>query len=189
MKAALQFSGGKDSLALLFHLQALLPYIDVLMLDTGDMTEAAHENAQLAKQIAPNFHTIETDSVGYRQINGEPTSENWLNCCAANIWAPMNNYIQANGYRQIFRGTKSCDPYVHGVFPGDVVQGIVYTMPLWEWDDGDVRDYLGIKMPEPYLEGAKGMPDCVSCPVAEACGGKTRNMWRPWVNIKPANIF
>jgi len=177
MKAALQFSGGKDSLALVFHLQALLPYIDVLMLDTGDMTEAAYENAQLVKQIAPHFKVIETDSKAHRKESGDPTSANWLNCCLANIWAPMAEYLYANGYKQVFRGTKRCDPYLHGVTPGDVVQGVIYTLPLWEWSDEDVRTYLGTKMPEQYLNGAKGMPDCVSCPVPESCGGRTRGLW------------
>lgn len=178
MRSVIQFSGGKDSLALLFHLEALLPFLDVVMVNTQDMTEAAYENAALAKTMAPNFHVINTFSNDYRRIYGDPTSQNWLNCCAANIWTPMQNFIKQKGYRQIFRGTKRCDPYIHGVYPGDVVGGMIYSMPLWEWSDEDVKDYLGSKLPKAYQDGAKGMPDCVSCPVPESCGGRTRDMWK-----------
>lgn len=178
MKTAIQFSGGKDSLALLFHLEALLPFLDVVMVNTNDMTEAAYENAALAKTMAPNFHVINTFSNDYRRIYGDPTSQNWLKCCAANIWTPMQNFIREKGYRQIFRGTKRCDPYIHGVYPGDVVGGLIYSMPLWDWSDQDVKDYLKDKLPKPYQDGAKGMPDCVSCPVPESCGGRTRDMWK-----------
>ena len=178
MNALLQFSGGKDSLALLFKMEALLPYLDVVMISTGDMPLAAYKNAAIAKEICPNFHVIETDPKSWRTRNGDPTSRTWTTCCRENIWAPMAEYIQDGGYRQVFRGTKRSDPYIHGVVPGDVVGGVIYTMPLWDWTDDDVRDYLGNKLPAEYAV-ASGMPDCVSCPVVEACGGKNREVWRP----------
>ena len=177
IRTALQFSGGKDSLALVYHLEALLPFIDVVMLDTGDLTEEAYKNAEMIRSIAPNFEVINTFPKFYRQTVGEPTSQNWIQCCAENIWLPMAQHIKANGYRQIFRGTKRCDPHLHGVFPGDVIDGVVYTMPLWDWSDDEVKAYLNEKLPEPYRNGAGSMPDCVSCPVPEACGGRTRRLW------------
>ena len=177
MRAALQFSGGKDSLALAYHLQALLRHIDVVMVDTGDMTAAAYRNAELVKDISPNFYTIRTDSKGDRLLNGEPTSANWIDCCQRNIWWPMQAFIRDRGYTQVFRGAKRCDPHFHGVYPGDVVEGVIYTMPLWEWSNKDVVGYLGDKCPVQYGK-VSGMPDCVSCPVMESCGGKDREVWR-----------
>lgn len=174
--ALLQFSGGKDSLALLFKLEALLPFIDVAMVDTGDMPDAAYRNADIARQLAPNFEIIHTNPRLWRATNGEPTSRTWTTCCRENIWAPLAQHIDDGGYRQVFRGTKRCDPYIHGVMPGDVVGGIIYTMPLWEWSDQEVRDYLADKLPVEYAR-ASNMPDCVSCPVVEACGGKNREVW------------
>ena len=177
MRAALQFSGGKDSLALVYHLQALLPHIDVVMVDTGDMTDAADRNADLVREIAPNFHVINTMSRVSREVHGDPTSANWIQCCALNIWVPMQEFIRDRGYTQVFRGAKRCDPHFHGVYPGDVVDGVIYTMPLWEWSDADVVGYLGDKCPVQYGK-VNGMPDCVTCPVPESCGGFKREVWR-----------
>jgi 3'-phosphoadenosine 5'-phosphosulfate sulfotransferase (PAPS reductase)/FAD synthetase len=178
MRTALQFSGGKDSLALLYHLEALWPFIDVVTLDTGDLTQAAQMNVEVARKVVPNFRLIATDSRAYRAAAGEPTSADWTACCAANIWMPMLSFLKQNGYRQVMRGTKAVDPYLHAVFPGDVVDGVLFTMPLWHWSDEDVKAYLKDRLPQPYVLGAHGMPDCVSCPVPEACGGKTRRMWQ-----------
>ena len=178
MKTALQFSGGKDSLALVYHLEALLPMIDVVMLDTGDLTQAAYENAKIVQKIAPNFQVVNTFPRSYRATMGQPTSTNWIQCCANNIWEPMAQFIRDMGYRQIMRGTKRCDPHLHGVYPGDIIDGAIYTMPLWDWSDDDVKTYLGVKLPQPYNEGSGSMPDCVSCPVPEACGGRTRRLWK-----------
>lgn len=177
MRTALQFSGGKDSLALLFHLEALLPMLDVVILDTGDLTEAAKKNIGIALSMTKNVTFITGNSKRTRQNNGEPTSSNWIQCCAESIWLPMANFIKEKGYRQVMRGTKRCDPYIHGVFPGDVIDNTLYTMPLWHWSDDDVKRYLQDKLPAEYLAGAEGMPDCVSCPVPEACGGRTRRLW------------
>lgn len=178
MKTALQFSGGKDSLALVYHLEALLPFIDVIMLDTGDLAQAAYDNAQIVQKIALNFEVINTFPRSYRETMGQPTSQNWIQCCASNIWEPMAQHIRDMGYRQIMRGTKRCDPHLHGVYPGDIIDGTIYTMPLWGWSDEDVKAYLGEKLPQPYKEGSGSMPDCVSCPVPEACGGRTRRLWK-----------
>ena len=172
-KSAVQFSGGKDSLALVYHLQALLPHMDVVMVDTGDMPHHAYRNAELAQSIAPNFIILRSPP-----RTTTPTSEDWPLCCATHIWEPMAAFIQDAGYRQVFRGAKRCDPHFHGVYPGDEVNGVVYTMPLWDWSDHDVYAYLADKLPDPYTRGARGMPDCMSCPVPESCGGHTRDLWR-----------
>lgn len=177
MKAAIQFSGGKDSLALVYHMEALLPHLDVVMVDTGDMTGEAYRNLDIVKSMTPNVWVIRSDSKFYRKANGPLTSGNWIHCCQANIWGPMADHIKEMGYRQVFRGTKRCDKYLHGVFPGDVVDGVIYTLPLWEWSEGDVRAYLGDKLPAPYRNGADGMPDCASCPVPEVCGGRNKEVW------------
>lgn len=178
MKTALQFSGGKDSLALLLHLKALWPVIDVIHVDTGDSPDAMKEVVEWAKSVVPSFLTIRTDSVGFRERFGQPDAGMWFNCCAANIYIPMLATIKERGYRQVLRGTKRCDPHVHGVFPGDVHDGVIYTFPIWDWSDRDVEQYLGEALPVPYRHGAIGMPDCKSCPAKEACGGHTRHLWR-----------
>mgnify|MGYP000647980228 CR=1 FL=1 len=177
MRAVIQFSGGRDSLALAYHMRALTPFVDVVMVDTGDMPLYAYENKALVKSLGFNVHVVQTHPSDWRVENGQPDGSNWTVCCYRNIWLPMSEFIEANGYRQVIRGTRRCDPHFHGVMPGDIVDGVLYTFPLWDWTDKQVNDYLGPLLPEAYRNDVNGMPDCLTCPVMEACGGKNREVW------------
>ena len=171
MSAVIQFSGGKDSLALCYHLQAIRDMVDVVMVDTGDMPDAAYRNLELVADLGYTIIVLKPPR-DVPDIDGS----NWTECCYRNIWGPMSDYVNGK-YRQVFRGSKRCDPHFHGVFPGDIVSNVLYTMPLWDWSDDDVKEYLGVRLPKEY-ELAEGMPDCLSCPVTESCGGRTRHLWR-----------
>lgn len=178
MLSALQFSGGKDSLALVYYMRALWDFVDVIFVDAGDaLPETLERVARIESQV-PKFTRLRTDAPAYRQEHGDPNGGTWLNCCVANIYAPMQQYVLRQGYRQIIRGTKSCDPHIHVVFPGDIVDGILYTFPLWHWNDAAVEAYLGVQLPEPYRFGAIGMPDCKTCTAVEMCGGTTKGLWQ-----------
>ena len=177
MKAVIQFSGGRDSLALAYHMRALTPFVDVVMVSTGDMPEAAYRNLQLVRDLGFNVSVVETDPKDWRTRYGDPAGDNWTTCCYANIWLPMGEFVQQHGYRQVIRGTRRCDPHFHGVMPGDIVDGVLYTFPLWDWTDKQVNDYLGPLLPEAYRKDVNGMPDCLTCTAVEACGGKNRGEW------------
>lgn len=177
MRSALQFSGGKDSLALVYYMQALWDFVDVIFMDSGDAHPATLERVERIKQLVPHFTHLVSNAPGYRERHGDPDGATWLKCCMANIYAPMHLYVMSLGYRQVLRGTKSCDPHVHTVFPGDVVDGILFTFPLWHWSDQKVEQYLGERLPEPYRRGAVGMPDCKTCTAIEICGGTTMEKW------------
>lgn len=177
IRTALQFSGGKDSLALLFHVRALWDFIDVVHVDSGDLPPDMKELIRDIEHLIPNFIRIQADSIGYRERHGVPDGDTWPQCCNANIWRPMMDYLNLSGHRQVLRGTKACDPHVHGVFPGDVADGILFTFPLWHWSDADVDRYLGDLLPGAYQNGAVGMPDCYTCQADEACGMKTQKLW------------
>ena len=177
MRAVIQFSGGRDSLALAYHMRALTPFVDVVMVDTGDMPDAAYKNLQLVRDLGFNVELVQTRSDDWRSRNGNPSGDNWIACCFHNIWMPMGEFVQQRGYRQVIRGTRRCDPHFHGVMPGDIVDGVLYTFPLWDWTDKQVNDYLGPLLPEAYRNDVNGMPDCLTCPVMEACGGKNREVW------------
>lgn len=178
MKTALQFSGGKDSLALLLHMRALWDHLTVVHVDTGDLPESAVELVASVAASVPHFKTVYTDSKLFRRANGDPTGDNWARCCSVNIWMPMHDAIREAGFRQIMRGTKACDPHIHAVFPGDIADGLLFTFPLWNWSDKDVENYLGDHLPAGYKRGAEGMPDCVSCTAQEACGMRTKHLWK-----------
>lgn len=177
MKTILQVSGGKDSMALAYFLEAFWPMLTIVWVDTGDAPPRAEQWLMDTFGGMENFFRIQTDSKGHRMAVGNPTPVTWLGCCSENMYLPMNDFVKWGGYRQVMRGTKACDPHVHGVFPGDVVDGVLYTFPLWSWTDDDVEEYLGDRLPEQYRQGAVGMPDCVTCPAVEPCGGTTKHLW------------
>jgi len=178
IRTALQFSGGKDSLALLLHMRSLWHHLTVIHVDTGDLPDSARALVANVAASVPDFRTIRTDSKQFRKEHGNPTGDNWALCCNANIWMPMNDAIRELGIRQVMRGSKACDPHIHAVFPGDVVDGLLFTFPLWHWSDSDVEEYLGSNLPLAYRRGAVGMPDCATCSAEEACGMKTQHLWR-----------
>lgn len=177
MKAALQFSGGKDSLALLWFMQALWPYVDVIFMDAGDVYPSTMKRVMEVAKLLPNFIHLKSDAKEYRREHGDPDNVTWMQCCGANIYQPMHEYLLEHGYRQVLRGTKAVDPHVHMVFPGDVLDGILFSFPLWFWTDIDVMLYLGERLPVEYRFGAVGMPDCKSCTALEMCGGTTKRVW------------
>jgi phosphoadenosine phosphosulfate reductase len=177
VKVALQFSGGKDSLALLWYMQAMWPFIDVIFMDTGDMYPSTLKRVEELKSIVPSFIHLKSDAPAYRRQHGDPHGATWLQCCFNNVYEPMHRYIRANGYRQVLRGTKAVDPHVHIVYPGDVLDNILFTFPLWHWTDIDVEQYLGLRLPTEYRMGAVGMPDCKTCTAVEMCGGTTKRIW------------
>jgi 3'-phosphoadenosine 5'-phosphosulfate sulfotransferase (PAPS reductase)/FAD synthetase len=178
MRTLLQLSGGKDSMALLYFMEAFWNFIDIAWLDTGDCPPSTERRIIDTVGHLRGFHRIKTDSKGFRRENGEPRSDNWLACCSLNMYLPMADFVREGGYRQVLRGTKACDPHVHGVYPGDVVEGVLYTFPLWNWTDDDVEEYLGDRLPVQYRNGAIGMPDCVTCPAVEPCGNTTKHLWK-----------
>ena len=91
----------------------------------------------------PHFIHLKSDAKAYRKMHGDPDSESWFRCCTDNIYLPMHEYITKNHYRQVMRGTKAIDPHIHTVFPGDMLDGVLFTFPLWFWTDVDVMIYLG----------------------------------------------
>lgn len=188
MKIALQFSGGKDSLALLWYMEALWDFIDVIFVDTGDVYPSTLRRVERMAARVPNFIKIDTDSVAYRAEHGNPDAKTWLECCVANVYQPMHEYVIKNGYRQVLRGTKAVDPHIHLVFPGDIIDGILFTFPLWGWTDLAVMQYLGKRLPDEYRIGAVGMPDCKTCPAFEMCGGTTKPLWDAMNPERPIDL-
>jgi 3'-phosphoadenosine 5'-phosphosulfate sulfotransferase (PAPS reductase)/FAD synthetase len=146
-------------------------------MDTGDMYPSVLERVEKLKARVPSFIHLRSDAPEFRRHFGDPNDANWLDCCRANVYAPMHEYLRKNGYRQVLRGTKAVDPHIHLVFPGDVIDGVLYTMPLWHWTDAAVEQYLGMRLAEPYRRGAVGMPDCKTCTATAMCGGSTKVIW------------
>jgi phosphoadenosine phosphosulfate reductase len=185
--AALQFSGGKDSLALLHLARPWLDRITVFFGDTGavypHVIEFVHKTCD---DLGAKLVVVKTDMFAYTERFGLPSDivpvdvspemhtrtfghkpkqmlQSSLTCCSNLIWIPMFNAIRDSGIKLVLRGTKKCDPHVT-VPPGTIdEEGREYSSPLWEWSDQDVMDYLADKpMPDQYPQIQDSM-DCWAC--------------------------
>lgn len=186
-RAALQFSGGKDSLALL-HLAR--PYIDRITVFFGDtgaiyphvfefVVETCKELGAKLVIVDPPLNVIDyTNQYGLPSdivpVNATHDMARWmpvkpkqliqasLSCCGQMVWRPMMAAIEKAGLNIVLRGSKSTDPHVT-VPDGYVENGTEYRSPLWDWTDEDVLSYLkDKKMPKQYPEIVDSM-DCWVC--------------------------
>lgn len=186
---AVQFSGGKDSTALLYFLGDRIKDLQVYFLNTGAMfphvIDHVHKTCEVLKidlkEISPPLG-IEA----YIAVNGLPSDivpndalpeYNWLmseapkqlvqpymRCCTNMISFPMDAAIRKDGHTLIIRGSKKSDRRV-GVTSGHIAEGVTYESPLWNWTDGDVYGFLerwGVTLPKQY-PAVNDSLDCWLC--------------------------
>lgn len=184
-KVALQFSGGKDSLAVA-HL--LRPYWDRLTfyhVDTGDLLPEVQEIVDDMERQAPCFVRIATNSADWMARFGLPSDlvpttctpagvivgaskqriVDRFDCCASNIMAPMHQRMLADGIALVIRGTKRSD-FVRMPAESGPTDGYTLWLPLQEWSDDQVFAYLrevGAPICQVYEHTAKA-PECATCP-------------------------
>lgn len=184
--AALQFSGGKDSTALLHLARPWLGQITVLFADPGvfphlrehverscrelgarleviepaEKLEAYHERTGLPSDIVPVW-----DAEGAWLFERKPAVQSTMTCCWNMLLKPMHERVLAGGWKVVLRGHKACDER-KGVPDGHVDEhGIQYRQPLWAWSDERVMFYLrsqGVRLPEHYAEVSDSL-DCELC--------------------------
>jgi 3'-phosphoadenosine 5'-phosphosulfate sulfotransferase (PAPS reductase)/FAD synthetase len=190
-RAVLQFSGGKDSTALLHQARPFLGNILVLFGDTGavfpHVVDFIHricrefgaqlevirpvegvkeftEKQGLPSDIVPIEAMPEMDPF----LTEKPKTlvQSYLRCCSKMIYEPMQEAIQQSGVTLVFRGSKKSDRRV-GVPSGWIEHGVTYSSPLWEWSDDDVMAYLaenGVSLPAHY----ETIPDSLDCWICTA---------------------
>jgi 7-cyano-7-deazaguanine synthase in queuosine biosynthesis len=141
-RAILEFSGGKDSTALLYLARPWLDRIVVYFADPGVTyphvvehvhrtcealgaklevikppvtIEEWHEAEGLPSDIVPVESTAE---MAWMMKDKAPQKlQPYTRCCAAMIWLPLQNAIKASGIKTVLRGSKACDARV-GVADG-----------------------------------------------------------------------
>ena len=183
-KIVLQLSGGKDSIACLLLLQDKIDQIDVVWLNTGGFPEVI-EHMEVLKKLCKSFHEIKTDSQTDVEINGYPCDvlpirneltnqllisqtrpklQSALTCCANNRWRPLYEYMTAIGATLIIRGQKQSDAQKSPVRNGQIINGVQYWLPLDDWTDDQVTEYVrkaGL-LPKHYKEANTSI-DCWHC--------------------------
>jgi phosphoadenosine phosphosulfate reductase len=184
-KIAANFSGGKDSLAVIYMLRGHLDRVTVYHNDTGDLLPEVMEVVEQAKALCPNFvhirgdvlawqrkHGLPSDLVPYsasdigRQVGQERTRlVPRYDCCHANLMQPLWDRVIADGNTLVIRGTKRVDFPTLPVVDREVRDGIEFWYPLQEWSHAEVFEYLrreGAPICRIYEEGLQA-PECSRC--------------------------
>lgn len=182
---ALQFSGGKDSLALLYMLRPQLHDVPVYWLNAGDTPPETLAVIDQVREWIPHFHEVKSDVKSWRDTHGYPsdivTARNHplglayglsplkltprFDCCFNNLMLPLHKRMIDDKVDAVIRGTKRCDT---GSIP---VQGQTpfyeVLLPLADWSHEKVFDYL-LQVDAPrnsiyeHFKGASS-PECLGC--------------------------
>lgn len=181
----LQFSGGKDSLAVAYLLR---PFWDRLMfyhVDTGDLLPEVREIVSALEAQVPQFVRIQTDSMSWTRQVGLPSDlvptsctpaglaigmsdrriVDRFDCCVSNIMAPMHFRMLSDGIDLVIRGTKRAD-FAKMPFEGGKTDGYEVWLPIIEWSHDEVFAYLrevGAPICRVY-ETRVNSPECATCP-------------------------
>jgi 3'-phosphoadenosine 5'-phosphosulfate sulfotransferase (PAPS reductase)/FAD synthetase len=183
---ALQFSGGKDSLALAHLLRPHWDRLTFYHVDTGDLLPEVREIVDGIEALVPRFVRIETHAADWHERFGLPSDlvpttctpagnaigigsrrlVDRFDCCASNIMAPMHARMVADGVALVIRGTKRADMPRLPAENGPTGMGYDLWLPLLEWSDADVFAYLrevGAPICRVYENGVQS-PECATCP-------------------------
>lgn len=182
-RIALQFSGGKDSLACLFLLQDYWDKLTVFWVNTGATFRETRDLMEFVRNTVPNFVEIKSDVMAHQEEFGFPVDllpvsrtplgrtldghsklrmQSTLSCCAANIWGPMVAAMQEFKPTLIIRGQRADDFRKAPLRSGDIHDGIQYLLPVQNWTSEQVKEYLGDKLPG-YYRTVNVSLDCWSC--------------------------
>ena len=184
-KAALAFSGGKDSLVCLDLCRPFRDKLTVVWTNTGAMfphmvefvreAVAGFEFVELQSDLAgwigefgyPAYVVPVVNSVWRGDPGRQPETKlaPYTSCCIKNRCQPMLEYLAATDTSLFLHGQKDSDRrgYPAKSTPGAKVE---VCTPLWDWTDRDAFDYLerrGIELPEQYAHGVARSLECWNC--------------------------
>ncbi len=178
---ALQFSGGKDSLAIAYLLQPYWNQLTFYHVDTGDLLPEVREIVADMAMRVPRFARIETNSRESLPSDLVPTTctpmglafgasnrriIDRFECCATNIMAPMHRRMLADAVTLVIRGTKRADMPKLPASGGDTGLGYTLWLPIIDWSHEAVFAYLrevGAPICRVYDHKVQA-PECATCP-------------------------
>ncbi len=184
-KVALQFSGGKDSLAVVHLMRPHWDELTIYHVDTGDLLPEVRDIVDSVEAMVPSFVRIETDSNAWREQVGYPSDlvptrsspagvliglsdrriVDRFDCCISNIMRPMHERMIDDGVTLVIRGAKRADFKRMPAENGPTGIGYDLHLPLLEWSHDDVFAYLrsvGAPICRVY-ENKVNAPECATC--------------------------
>ena len=183
-KIALSFSGGKDSLAVLYMLRPYLDWMTVYHLDTGDLLPETVEIVSHVEAMVPNFVRVRSDVQAWIDANGLPTDlmphsahevgqhmgegarlVPRYDCCYRNLMLPLYRRIVDDGNTLLIRGTKRVDMARLPAQSGSLTDGVELFYPLLDWSNDAVFAYLrsvGAPINRVY-DYVVNSPECARC--------------------------
>ncbi len=187
MNTALHFSGGKDSLACLYLLRERWNDMLVCWVNSGaSYPEVIHYMAAWRTRL-PHFLEIKSNQPEQIRRRGYPSDvvplrftalgrdvfqeggaliQSAQECCAENMWLPMQQAMREHGITRIVRGQRLSDRRSSPIRNGHVdADGVEYLFPIESWTRADVDAYLkevGAEVPA-YYGREQTSRDCWDC--------------------------
>lgn len=185
-RIALQFSGGRDSIACLYLMSEFLDRITVYWLNTGDPFPETLRTIEQVQKMAPHFVEVRGRQPEVINEFGLPSDlvpasrtplglfgsgdagiliQDRYSCCLRSRMIPLHERMIADGVTLIIRGQKDSDREKGILKSGDVDSGIEYLFPLESWSNSDVMKYLREQhatIPR-FYEMLDEAPECMTC--------------------------
>lgn len=184
-RIALQFSGGRDSLACLYLMRPHWDRLTVYWLDTGAAFPETVSLMQKVRDMVPNFARIDgrqpqviaefgipsdivpVSATPLGRLAGEasPLIQDRYSCCVRSMMIPTHERMIEDGITLIIRGQKEQDRLKSPIKSGVVQDGIEFLFPVEGWSDRQVMAYLneqGAPVPR-FYEMLNHAPDCMTC--------------------------
>jgi 3'-phosphoadenosine 5'-phosphosulfate sulfotransferase (PAPS reductase)/FAD synthetase/Fe-S-cluster containining protein len=186
-RIALQFSGGKDSIATLEVMRPWLDKLTVYWLNTGDAFPEVVEVVDKVRGLVDNFVEIDgklstvienygmpSDLVSYSSaevahnigVGSTQLLQSRFECCNRSIMRPLHDRMEDDGITLIVRGQRNEETLKGPYRSGDVEGSLEFLYPIEDWTSQQVFDYIvekGWEIPRYYAEGVPHSGDCLTC--------------------------